>query len=85
MDERALKRLLIIIVASLIVIFLFKGMMSRTIVNLNRVGAEKKQAVLKTPAVQQENMPVDADEIATEPSTASGVGEDAMPEPSPAY
>lgn len=53
MEERAIKRLLIIFVISLIVIFIVKKIISRTIVDLNRIVAEKKQAAAKPPAVPQ--------------------------------
>ncbi len=85
MDERALKRLLIIVVASIIAIFLFKAMMSNTIVNLNRAAAEKKQAAVNKPAGKQEASSA-SDEGVDESSAASAVGEDAiMLEPSPVY
>jgi hypothetical protein len=85
MDERALKRLLVIVAVSIIAIFLFKTMMSKTIVNLNRAAAEKKQAVVKPPAVQQQETPAsDAPTILDTPA-ASAVGEDTKQEPSAAY
>ena len=73
MDERALKRLLVIIAISIIAILLFKAMMSNTIVNLNRVAAEKKQA--SPPATQQEAMPVSDAAIIAETPAASAAGE----------
>lgn len=84
MDERAIKRLLVIVGISLIAIVLFKTMMTRTIVNLNKVAAEKNQStaaasvppasdtaiVIESPAASS------AADIATlEPSAASGVAE----------
>lgn len=43
MDERALKRLLLILVVSIIVIMLAKLMLTKTLTNLNRAAVEKKQ------------------------------------------
>lgn len=85
MDERALKRLLIVVVVSIIAIFVFKAMMSRTIVNLSRAASEKTQAAIKAPAGEQEALSVADDTIAIEPSAASAVVEDVTPEPPPAY
>jgi hypothetical protein len=73
MDERALKRLLVIVAISIIAIMLFKTMMSNTIVNLNRAAAEKKLA--SPPATQQEAMPVSDAVIVVETPVASAVGE----------
>jgi hypothetical protein len=79
MDERAIKRLLVIVVISIVAIMLFKTMMSNTIVNLNRVAAEKKQAA-KPFAAQEEAMPAsDAANIGETPA-ASTTGEAATPE-----
>jgi uncharacterized protein (UPF0333 family) len=86
MDERTLKRLLIIVAASIILIWVFKSMMLKTAVSLNKVAAEKKQAaaapqydstpeadvtnVIETPAASAPG------EVATlELPVASGVGE----------
>lgn len=85
MDERALKRLLIVVAVSIIAIFAFKAMMSRTIVNLGKAAADKKQAAIKTPAVQQEASPADEDTNAGEPSAASAVAEGATLESPSAY
>lgn len=89
MDERTLKRLLIIVAASIMIIWAFKSMMLKTAVSLNKVAAEKKQAAAATPAPQQDSTP-EADvmnvmetpaasapgDVATlELPTASGVGE----------
>ncbi len=89
MDERTLKRLLIIVAASIMIIWAFKSMMLKTAVSLNKVAAEKKQAAAATPAPQQDATP-EADatnvvetpaasapgEVATlELTAASGVGE----------
>lgn len=54
MDERAIKRLLVIIAASIIAIMLLKAMLTNTAIKLNKAVAEKKQAVsAKLPAEQQ--------------------------------
>lgn len=53
MHERAIKRLLVIFAVSLVAIMLFKTMMSRTIINLSMVAAEKKQAAAKLSAEQK--------------------------------
>ncbi len=89
MDERTLKRLLIIVAASIMIIWAFKSMMLKTAVSLNKVAAEKKQAAAATPVPQQDSTP-EADvanviemptastpsEVATlELTAASGVGE----------
>jgi len=73
MDERALKRLLVIVAISIIAIMLFKAMMSNTIVNLNRAAAEKKLAA--PPAAQEEVTPVSDAVIVVETPVASAVGE----------
>jgi flagellar biosynthesis/type III secretory pathway M-ring protein FliF/YscJ len=84
MDERALKRLLVMVAVSIIAIFLFKAMMSNTIVNLNRAAAEKKQAAPASPAAQKTEDDSD-NTIEIESSAASSAGEDEVQEPSPAY
>jgi len=53
MDERTIKRLLVIVGVSLIVIVLFKTMMTKTIINLNRVAAEKNQSTTVTTGAGQ--------------------------------
>jgi len=84
MDERAIKRLLIIVAASLVAIFVLKSAMYRTIVNLNRIAAERKQtgtrptgetrAVPPASVTNVESAPASAaDEV--EPLPASGAGE----------
>lgn len=80
MDERALKRLLAIVAASLIAIWLFKSMMSRTIVNLNKVAVEKKQAAVRLSAERQAAIPVSGAATTFDESAASAVGETAVPE-----
>lgn len=70
MDERAIKRLLVMVALSLIAIWIFKSMMSKTIVNLNRAAVEKKQAVV--PAPQQEISPA-SDVAIIETPAASAV------------
>ncbi len=89
MDERTLKRLLIIVAASILIIWVFKSMMLKAAVSLNKVAAEKKQAAAATPTPQQDATP-EADvahvietpaasaprEVVTlESPAASGVGE----------
>jgi hypothetical protein len=89
MDERALKRLLVIVAVSIIAIMLFKTMMSNTIINLNKAAADKKQAAA-TSSVTQKSAITDSEvpnipelpaasavgEVTTqEPAAASGVGE----------
>jgi hypothetical protein len=73
MDERAIKRLLVIVAVSIIAIMLFKAMMSNTIVNLNRAAAEKKHA--SPSAAQQEVTPVSDTAIIVETPAASAAGE----------
>lgn len=85
MDERTIKRLLVIVGVSLIAIFIFKAMMSRTIINMNSVVAEKKHAVPAAPVSQETNdsaiaietsSAAAASEVGTlDVPTASGVGE----------
>jgi len=61
MEERAIKRLLIMVAVSIVIIFVFKSVMSKTVANLNLVAAEKKQAAAKPPAEQEaETPPYDA-------------------------
>jgi len=47
MDERALKRLLLILVVSIIVIVLAKFMLTKTLTNLNKAAVEKKQNAVR--------------------------------------
>ncbi len=75
MDERAIKRLLIIFAASLIAIWVFKSMMSKTIINLNKAAAEKKQAVPQPPAGQEAATPPSDAVAIVETPAASTVGE----------
>lgn len=89
MDERTLKRLLIIVAASILLIWAFKTMMLKTAVSLNKVAAEKKQATTTTPVSHQDAVPASdvangvetlaasaPGEVATlEVTAASGVGE----------
>jgi hypothetical protein len=84
MDERAIKRLVIILAASLAAIFAIKSVMYRTIVGLNRIAAEKKQTgarpAASTPSDAATNVELTpasaADEVApVEQLPASGVGE----------
>ena len=85
MDERALKRLLIIVAVSIIAIFLFKIMMSNTIVKLNKAVAEKKQAVAKQPSGHRETPPTSDTSTIIEMSAASSVGENTMQDSPSAY
>lgn len=73
MNERAIKRLLFIVAASIVVIFLFKVVLTKTIAGLNKVAADKKQAaVVKTPASQQGPAPlVDTGAAIEAPATSS--------------
>ncbi len=84
MDERAIKRLLVILAISIIAIFLFKAMMTNSIVNLNKAAVEKKQAAVRPPAAQQEEPPVSGAAIVVETSAGSSVGEVSSPEPATA-
>lgn len=79
MDERALKRLLIIVAVSIIAIFLFKAMMSSTVVNLNKLAAEKKQASMIS-AQQQATTPAYDAAISIETPAASAVSDVTMSE-----
>lgn len=79
MDERAIKRLLVIVAISIIAIVLFKTMMTKTIVNLNKAAAEKKQV-----AAQQAATPASDAAMIIETPAASTVGEVTTLEPSPA-
>ena len=84
MDERAIKRLLVILAISIIAIFLFKAMMTNSIVNLNKAAVEKKQVAVRPPAAQQEEPPVSGAAIVVETSAGSSVGEVSSPEPATA-
>ena len=70
MDERTIKRLLVIVAVSIVAIMLFKTMMSKTIINLNKVAAEKKLA-----AQQQAITPPSDAAIIIETPAVSTVGE----------
>lgn len=74
MDERTLKRLLIIVAASILLIWAFKTMMLKTAVSLNKVAAEKKQAATTMPAPPQDVVPAPdvANVIETPAALASG-------------
>jgi hypothetical protein len=54
MDERVIKRLLVILAASIVAIFIFKAMMTNTITKLNKAADEKQQAAAKPAVVQME-------------------------------
>lgn len=77
MDERAIKRLLIIVAVSLIAIWLFKSMMSRTIVNLNKVAVEKKQAATRLSTQRQAAIAVSGAATTADDPAASAVEEGA--------
>jgi hypothetical protein len=68
MDERALKRLLLILVASIIVIMLAKFMLSKTLTNLNKAAVEKKQTAARQQTPPQADR-VPASEL-SEPASA---------------
>lgn len=72
-NERAIKRLLIIIIASIIAIFLFKVALTKTIAGLNKATVDKKQAAAaKLPAPQQAPAtPADAGAIIEAPATSA--------------
>ena len=75
MDERSIKRMLIIFVISLIVIFIVKKVISRTVIDLNRIAAEKKQSSAKLPTEQQVT-PITSDAtMISETPPVSTVGE----------
>lgn len=72
MDERAIKRLLIILVASIIAIVLLKLGLTKTYTTLNRAAAEKKQAAAATSsAMQPAPVPPATAEIIETPATSS--------------
>jgi hypothetical protein len=75
MDERTLKRLLIIVAASILIIWAFKTMMLKTAVSLNKVATEKKQTAATTPAPQQDVAPVVDAANGIETPAASAPGE----------
>jgi hypothetical protein len=79
MDERALKRLLIIVAIGIAAIFIFKSMMSKTIINLNKVAVEKKQTSATQPVPQPDILPTASDSVTlVDVPAASGVGEVSM-------
>ncbi len=75
MDERAIKRLLTIVAVSIIAILIFKSLMLKSMVDLNKVVAEKKQAAATTSAQQQDATPVSDAANAVETAAASALGE----------
>jgi hypothetical protein len=81
MDERAIKRLLVIFAVSIIAIFIFKAMMTNSIVNLNKAAAEKQKAAAKPSVVQPEPPPVSDVVNVIETPAASSAGEVSTPEP----
>ena len=79
MDERAIKRLLVILAVSIVVVFLFKAMMTSTIGNLSKAAAEKKAAA-RPPVAQPEISAVsDAAIVIVTPAAPPTAGV-AMPE-----
>jgi hypothetical protein len=85
MDERAIKRLLVIVAISIIAIMLFKTMMTRTIVTLNQAAVEKKRAAASPRVALPETIPAsDAASIINTPAV-SAVVEDAKPAPTVSY
>lgn len=75
MDERTLKRLLIIVAASILIIWAFKTMMLKTAVSLNKVAAEKKQPAAATPIPPQDVAPASDVSNAIETPAVSAPGE----------
>lgn len=72
MDERTIKRLLIILVVSIIAVVLLKMGLIRTYATLSKAAVEKKQAAAKPSApVQAPTFPAAAEII--EPPAASSV------------
>ena len=72
MEERVIKRLLIILAVGIIAIIIFKVMLTKTYSNLNDAVIAKKQAAEAAKTSAQEQMPV-AEVMGT--PIASGVGE----------
>jgi hypothetical protein len=85
MDERAIKRLLVIVAISIIAIMLFKTMMTRTIVTLNQAAAEKRRAAARPPVALPETTPASDAAGVTKMPAASPAIEDAKPEPTVSY
>lgn len=83
MNERAIKRLLVIFVISLVAIFMVKKIISRTVINMNRIVAEKKQFAARSRTLQQmPQITSDAAVILDTPSVSKA--EEAVPlEPPP--
>ncbi|MBI5625753.1 MAG: hypothetical protein HY935_00890 [Nitrosomonadales bacterium] len=75
MDERTIKRLLIILAASILAVVLIKVALIKTYTTLNKAAAEKKQpAPVNSTATQQETTsPAVLEKIGT--PVASGVGD----------
>lgn len=82
MNERAIKRLLFIIVASIVAIFLFKVVLTKTIVGLNKVAADKKAvAVAKLPTSRQAKIPAGGAGAMIEAPAVSAVGATTLDSP----
>lgn len=71
MEERALKRLLIILAASIIAIVLIKIGLTKTYTALNKAAAEKKQAAAARPSTPQQAPAPPASSELPETPTAS--------------
>ena len=69
MDERQIKRLLVTVAVSIVIIMLFKMMLTRTVVTLNKTAAEKKQAVIVKPPTEPQTTAQLPAEIAEAPNT----------------
>ena len=80
MDERAIKRLLVILAVSIIALFLFKAMMIKSIGNLGKAAAEKKHAAAVPPVAQPEAPPACDTAIVVKTPAVSSVGEVSAPE-----
>jgi hypothetical protein len=80
MDERAIKRLLVILAVSIIALFLFKAMMIKSIGNLGKAAAEKKHAAAVPPVAQPEAPPASDTANVVKTLAVSSVGEVSAPE-----
>lgn len=72
MEERTIKRLLILVAACIIAIMFFKMVLTRSYTALNKAAAEKKQAATVRPAEPQPApTPISAVEVIDTPAAAS--------------
>lgn len=71
MEERQIKRLLIIVVVSIAIIMLFKWMLTDTLTTMSKTAAEKKQAqtARPAPAPAEPSLPPSAAAIETSAAT----------------